>query len=563
MLTDEGHTRGVKSLESVHEPVDALWLDHAASYRAISGRDRRFDGRLYVGVLSTGVYCRPSCPARTPRPENCRFYPAAAAAVAAGFRACRRCRPEALPGSRDWDLRGDLAARALRAIGDGAVDDLGVDGLARSLHISPRHLHRAVVAEVGASPLQLAQTRRAQLARMLLDQTDLSAADTAFASGFASVRQFNDVMRAHFGATPTALRAARRGPAGRGLSAGSAIGAAAGDERTAVDGATLRLRLRCADPFDADSWFTHVAHRAVPGLERVGDGPEPAVTRLVRGASDGSPVLATVELGLSGSQVHARLTLGSLGDLASTVVRLRRWLDLDADPRLVADVLGTDPLLAPLVAARPGLRVPGTTDPFELAVRAVLGQQVSTAGARTLAARLVELVGCDEHHGLRLFPTAAALAGTDPVALRSIGLTSSRAATIHALAVAVTDGLPLDPLADRAQVRAALLALPGIGPWTADYVALRALGDPDVFPAGDLVLRHALAGLPGGTGATVDVRAATARSEVWRPWRGYAAQHLWSAWAARTPSEAADATRAPRGPKAARRARDAGVRMEP
>ncbi len=234
--------------------------------------------------------------------------------------------------------------------------------------------------------------------------------------------------------------------------------------------------------------------------------------------------------------MHARLTLGSLADLGGTVVRLRRWLDLDADPRLVSGVLGTDPLLAPLVAARPGLRVPGTTDPFELAVRAVLGQQVSTAGARTLAARLVGLVDGDEHHGLRLFPTAAALAGTDPATLRSIGLTSSRAATIHALATAVADGLPLDPLADRGQVRTALLALPGIGPWTADYVALRALGDPDVFPAGDLVLRHALAGLPGGTGATVDVRAADLRAEVWRPWRGYAAQHLWSAWAARTAS---------------------------
>lgn len=525
----------------------APWIDHATAYRAISGRDPRFDGRLYVGVVSTGVYCRPSCPARTPRSENCRFYPAAAAAVAAGFRACRRCRPDALPGSRDWDARGDLAARAVRAIADGAVDDVGVEGLAARLHVSARHLHRVLVAEVGASPLQLARTRRAQLARMLLDQTDLSMADVAFGAGFASVRQFNDVVREHFGATPGELRRARR----RSALVSPGDGPAATD-RLPVSGARLSLRLRYAPPFDAGSWFRHVAARAVPGLERA--TPEPGteeagdltVTRLLRGG--GGPVRVGLVLAGDGSAIHAHLELASLSDLAPTVTRLRRWLDLDADPVLVAGALGDDPLLAPLLAARPGLRVPGTTDPFELAVRAVLGQQVSTAAARTIAGRLVAAYGEPGGDDLAFFPTAATLAAVGTPALRALGLNEGRASTIGVVARAVVDGLRLDAGVDREHVRAELLALPGVGPWTADYVVLRALGDPDVFPAGDLILRRALAELPGGTGEPVDVRAATARAAAWSPWRGYAAQHLWSAWSHRTAVAAA----APRRPKSAR-----------
>ncbi|WP_258724612.1 DNA-3-methyladenine glycosylase 2 family protein [Cellulomonas sp. NS3] len=555
-LTATSPTRptGPPGDDAVEAPV-APWLDPGAAYRAISGRDPRFDGRLYVGVVSTGVYCRPSCPARTPRPENCRFYPAAAAAVAAGFRACRRCRPDALPGSRDWDVRGDLAARAVRAIADGAVDDVGVDGLAARLHVSVRHLHRVLVAEVGASPLQLARTRRAQLARMLLDQTDLSMADVAFGAGFASVRQFNDVVREHFGAPPSELRRARRGGA-------LAPGAAGTTDRLPVSGARLSLRLRFTPPFDADSWFRHVAHRAVPGLERAagapaaaaGAGAEPAaaamsVTRLLRGVE--GPVHVTVVLAADGSAVHAHLELTSLADLAPTVTRLRRWLDLDADPALVAAALGDDPLLVPLLAARPGLRVPGTTDPFELAVRAVLGQQVSTAAARTIAGRLVAAYGEPGADGLSLFPSASTLAEVGTPALRALGLNEGRASTIGVVARAVADGLRLDPGVDREHVRAELLALPGVGPWTADYVALRALGDPDVFPAGDLILRRALAELPGGAGEPVDVRTATARAAAWSPWRGYAAQHLWSAWSHRAELAAAE----PRRPKTARRVR--------
>jgi AraC family transcriptional regulator, regulatory protein of adaptative response / DNA-3-methyladenine glycosylase II len=519
----------------------APWADDEVAYRAISSRDPRFDGRLYVGVLSTGIYCRPSCPARTPRRENCRYYAAAAAAVAAGFRACRRCRPDALPGTRQWDARGDLAGRALRAIADGAVDEHGVSGLAARLHVSDRHLHRILVTEVGASPLQLARTRRAQLARVLLDQTALSMTDVAFAAGFASVRQFNDVMREEFGAPPSALRAGgSRGATSAAVIAPSGAGAQGttaddpdGAERLPVEGAEITLRLRHAMPFDSAAWLAHVRQRAVPGLERL--EPDGSVTRLLRAA--GGPVRVTTTFSDDGASIHAHLRLTRLADLGGAVARLRRWLDLDADPTAVDGALGTDPLLGPLVAARPGLRVPGTVDPFELAVRAVLGQQVSVAGARTLAGRLVESFGGERLDGLRVFPGGDVLAGAGPDRLRAIGLPGSRAATLAALAEAVVAGLVLGPGADRGEARAALVAVPGIGPWTADYVALRALGDPDVFPAGDLVLRRALAAFPGGTGEAVSVREAAERAEAWRPWRGYAAQHLWSAWGAATVPE--------------------------
>jgi AraC family transcriptional regulator, regulatory protein of adaptative response / DNA-3-methyladenine glycosylase II len=507
----------------------SAWPDEQA-YRAISGRDPRFDGRLFVGVLSTGIYCRPSCPARTPRPENCRYY-CAAAAVAAGFRACRRCRPDALPGSRDWDARGDLAARALRAIADGAVDTDGVHGLADGvhgladrMHVSPRHLNRVLLAEVGATPVQLARTRRAQLARMLLDQTALSMVDVAFAAGFGSLRQFNDVMRGEFGAAPSALR---RGPMDGRAGAGRAGAGRTGD-RELPDAAELTLHLRHNLPYDAASWLAHVAGRAIPGLERVTD--DRTVTRLL--AAPSGPARVTISLGVPG-KIFARLALADLADLAGVVVRLRRWLDLDADPRLVDSVLGADPLLAPLVAARPGLRIVGTTDPFELAVRAVLGQQVSVAGARTLAGRLVAQYGTPAYDGLHVFPDASSLAAAGSERLREIGLTRSRAVTLARLAAAVDGGLSLEPSADRAEVRKDLLALAGIGPWTADYIALRGLGDPDVFPAGDLVLRKALAELPGGAGRPVDVATATVRAATWSPWRGYAAQHLWTGWSAR------------------------------
>lgn len=530
------------------QPQDDLpaWIDRTAAHRAVSGRDPRYDGSLYLGVTSTGVYCRPSCPARTPRPENCRYYRSAAAAVAAGFRACRRCRPDALPGSREWDARADLAAHALRAIGLGVVDEVGVEGLADRLHVSTRHLQRVVVAEVGARPAQIARSRRAQLARHLLDETTLSMSEVAFAAGFASVRQFNDVMRTTFGATPRELRA---GTDLLDRDAGS---------RPPVDRARLTLHVRHRPPFDAASWFAHVERRAVSGLETAeATAAELRVERLVPAAH--GPARATVRLTPDGSRVDVELELASLADLAPTVARVRRWLDLDADPALVAGVLAEDPDLARLVAARPGLRVPGTVDGYELAIRAVLGQQVSVAAARTLTARLVAAHGEPGPGGLRAFPRPEVLAAVGVAGVRVLGLTGSRATTVVALAQAVAAGLHLDPAADRQRTRAALLALPGIGAWTTEYIALRALGDPDAFPDGDLILRRAVgryappaaSGAADGRGVAVGQAAGSGeravggsaggaptareirdRSQAWRPWRGYAAQHLWTAIAA-------------------------------
>lgn len=491
---------------------DELLTDADRCYRAVVARDARFDGRVFTAVRTTGIYCRPSCPSRTPRPENVRFYPSPAAAVAAGFRACRRCRPDALPGSRAWDHRGDLVARALRLIADGAVDEQGVAGLARRLAVSERHLHRMLVAEVGVGPLALARTRRAQTARLLVDQTALPLSDVAFAAGFASIRQFNDVMRAEFGRPPSALRG--RGPrSGRGQAA----------EGGQAPGGGLVLRLVHREPFAWDPLLAFLAVRAVPGVEAA----DPGCCRRVVSTAHG-PAVVAVEPAPGAGHVVARLTLPDLADLTAVVTALRTLLDLDADPAAVDAVLAADPAMAPLVAARPGLRVPGAVDGFELAVRAVLGQQVSVAGARTLAGRLAAAVGepvLRAEHGTaassaaddvltRAFPTAAAVAEAD---LAGLGLTGGRRRALQALAREVASGrLLLDRGADRSEARARLLALPGIGPWTAEYVALRALGDPDAWPGTDLVLRRLVAALG-------------ARPERWRPWRGYGAVHLWAA----------------------------------
>lgn len=475
---------------------DDLLADGEACYRAVAGRDPRFDGRLYLGVTSTGIYCRPSCPARTPRPENVRFYASAAAAVAAGFRACKRCRPDALPGSRAWDHRADLAARALRLIAAGEVDEHGVAGLAARLHVSERHLHRTLVTEVGAGPLALARSRRAQTARLLVDQTGLPLADVAFAAGFASVRQFNDVMRKEFGCPPSALRRGR--------------GTGPEDDRLPSAGSALTLRLVHRDPYQAASLLGWLAARSVAGVESTAEGGHARVLR-----SPAGPMVVQVAPGPG--HWTARLWLPDLAAVAPAVTALRRLLDLDADPAAVDPVLAADPGLASLVALRPGLRVPGTVDGFELGARAVLGQQVTLAGARTLAGRLVAALGeplpSSALPGLtHAFPTADAVAEAD---LGAVGLTAARRAALHALATAVADGtLRLDPGADRRETRARLLALPGVGPWTAEYVALRALADPDSWPGTDLVLRR-------------EVACRAADPERWRPWRGYGALHLW------------------------------------
>jgi AraC family transcriptional regulator, regulatory protein of adaptative response / DNA-3-methyladenine glycosylase II len=470
--------------------------DDDTRYRAVQSRDERFDGWFVTAVTSTGIYCRPSCPATTPRRDHVRFHPSAAAAQAAGFRACKRCRPDATPGSPEWDLRADLVGRAMRLIGDGVVDREGVAGLAGRLGYSERHLHRQLVAEVGAGPVAVARAQRAQTARVLLETTALPITEVAFAAGFASVRQFNETVRTVFAVTPTQLRRSRRGP----------------DEQ--VSGA-LVLRLPYRAPIDLDALLRYLGARALPGVEAWSDGVYTRSIRLPRG-----PGIAA--LSAAPGHVRCELRLTDLRDLAAAVQRCRRLLDLDADPAAVQAALGADPLLGPLVAKAPGLRVPGHVDGAEMAVRAVLGQQVSVQAAGKLAGRLTVAYGeeLSAPHGpvTRLFPTPAALREAE------VGMPVSRIRALRAMAVALDDGLvQLHPGVDRQATERALLALPGIGPWTASYLAMRALRDPDVFLPTDVGVRHALIrhGRPG------DPASAAALAERWRPWRSYALLQLW------------------------------------
>lgn len=501
----------------------ALALDFDACYRAASGRDARWDGRVYLGVTSTGIYCRPSCPARKPRPENCRFFRSAAACVAAGFRACKRCRPDALPGTRDWDVRGDLVARAVRRIRDGAVDAVGVAGLAAELAVSERHLRRMMVEEIGASPLQLARTRRAHAARALIEETDLPLADIAFAAGFGSVRQFGDTMREEFGIAPSRMSRRRDGAADP---VDPAFGPVS-DERP-----RLALRLRTRAPFDAVAIRAHLEAHAVPGRDVVDlDGSTahavdvPAGTAVVRiDWPEVPPLAAQTRAGAAVLGVPVVLTLPRLADAMPAIQTVRRMLDLDADPAQIAEALGHDPGLGGLLARRPGLRLPAAREPREFALGAVLGQQVSLAAARTLHGRLAAAFarsGALTAPGLLAAPDPERIAACDAQELRDrLGLTRARAETLRSLAGALASGLDVGPGADRDRARAELAAIRGIGPWTVEIVALRSLGDPDAYPSGDLILRRAL-----GVSAS---REAERLAETWRPFRGYATQHLWA-----------------------------------
>ncbi len=476
-------------------------LDSDRCWQAIEAGDPRFDGWVFCGVTSTGIYCRPSCPARTPKRENVCFFATAAAAQRAGFRACKRCRPDATPGSPEWDLRADLVGRAMRLIADGVVDRDGVAGLAAKLGYTDRHVHRQLVAVVGAGPLALARAQRAQTARILLETTRLPVIDVAFAAGFQSLRQFNATVKEIFASTPTQLRRrARR------------------NGRAAENGA-VELRLPYRAPLDSHGLIEFLDRRAVPGVEQVVDGAYRRSLRLTHGAG-------LVELRPVEGHVRARFTLEDLRDLAAAVQRCRTLLDLDSDPAMVVEALGGDPVIGPLITAAPGLRLPGHVDAHELAVRAVLGQQVSVAGAATLAARLVSAHGepLDRSQGgvTHLFPTAAALAAADP---DTMAMPVSRRGALTGLTRALArEELRLDPGADREEAGRRLLALPGVGPWTATYIAMRALRDPDVFPASDLGVRHALERLGHDGRAAAAIRLA----ERWRPYRAYAAQHLWA-----------------------------------
>ena len=472
--------------------VTVVLPDPDTCWAAASASDARFDGWFVVAVTSTRIYCRPSCPVAGPKRANVRFYGTSAAAQRAGFRACKRCRPDAAPGSPEWDARADVVARAMRLIADGVVDRAGVAGLAGELGYSERHLRRQVAAELGVGPLQLARAQRAQTARTLLETTSTPVTEVAFAAGFGSLRQFNDTIRAVFALTPTELRR-RAGVAADG----------AGD---------LVLRLAYRPPLDAGALLGWLAARAVPGVEEVEGGTYRRSLRLPHGPG-------LVELSFAARWATCRLRLADLRDVAPAVQRCRRLLDLDCDPVAIAAHLAADPALAPLLSRAPGLRVPGTVDGAELAVRAVLGQQVSLRAARTLAGRLVRA------HGERL---PQARGGVDalfpsPEAVARIGLPMprARAGALRALAEGLAEGrVRVDAGAEREEARRALLAVPGIGPWTAGYVAMRALGDPDVLLGDDLAIRRALHALGR--------RADPAR---WAPWRSYATQHLWAAHA--------------------------------
>lgn len=472
-------------------PVTITALDFERCYRAVSTRDSRFDGQFFTAVRTTGIYCRPSCPAITPKRGNVTFLPTAAAAQHAGFRACRRCLPDAAPGSPLWNVRADLAARAMRLIGDGIVERGGVPALAARLGYSQRQLTRVLTSELGAGPLALARAHRAHTARLLIQTTELPMSDIAFAAGFASIRQFNDTVREVFAVSPTTMRTeARRSPR---------IEAPAGN-------GTLTLRLPYREPLDTGwlEWF--LSAHAVPGIELWEDGVYTRTLRTPHGH-------ATVTLSFRPGHVRAQLALRDMRDLAPTVARVRHLLDLDADP------LGIDEALGASDPARPfsrGIRVPGCLDGPELLLRTMIGQQISIQAALTHTARLTEALGEQVDGPVRLlFPTPEAVAERGAEVLTG---PARRVQSIVAAATAIAAG-DLDLHAGRtaAELRHDLLALDGVGPWTADYVTMRLLADPDILLGTDLVVRQ------GAELLGVELDSTTR----WAPWRSYLTMHLW------------------------------------
>lgn len=480
-------------------------LDHEAAYRALRTRDIRFDGRLFVGVKTTGIYCRPVCPARLPRRENLEFYRSAAAAQAAGFRPCLRCRPEVSPELAAFRGTVSTVSRALSLIELGALDGGDVEALANRVGVGARQLRRLFDAHLGASPLTVAQTRRVLLAKQLIHETQLSMTEIALASGFGSIRRFNETFHTLYQRPPSALRRSQK-------STGRALG-------------EVSVLLRYRPPYDFASILTFLRQRAIPGVEVV---EQDAYARSIEidGVEGMVHVEATAEHAL-----RATVTFPKLNALPGIIARLRSLFDLSADPEEIAGHLALDPLLRPLVLQRPGLRVPGAWDTFELAMRAVLGQQISVRGAAALAGKLVQACGKPlksaylSHPGLtHVFPGPECIAGRD---LRALGMPSARAQTLSSLADAVVRDPKLFSVGQSLEdATTKLCALPGVGAWTAQYIAMRALREPDAFPTADLGLRRAVAKLEG---RLLTQRGLETRAETFRPWRAYAAQHLWRA----------------------------------
>lgn len=478
-------------------------LDPDTCYRALQSRDPRFDGRFYTGVLTTGIYCRPVCPARTPQRKNVRFFTCAAAAEEAGFRACFRCRPETAPGSPVWRGTSSTVSRALRLIDEGALDDATIDELAVRLGVGSRHLRRLFDEHVGAPPLAVAQTRRVHFARKLIDQTNLSMADVAHAAGFNSVRRFNALVKSTFLATPTELRQSTAKQWGT----------------HSAKGLTLRLPYRA--PYNWQAMLDFLRLRATPGVEQVQGN---CYRRTITFGDEAGTIEA--EAAADKNELLLRLQLPDTSALLQITERVRSMFDLAADPREIVSVLSGNRSMAAAVRRWPGLRVPGAWDGFELAVRAILGQQVSVQAATTLAGRLAKRCGTKqpaaEDAGLtHCFPTPYALSKTN---LSNLGLTTARIASIQRLAQLVDRGeLQLNTTADPTETRKTLLAIRGVGRWTVEYIAMRALRDPDAFPTDDLGLRK------GSTpdGQPISGRQLELLAEQWRPWRAYAAMYLW------------------------------------
>jgi len=487
-------------------------LDPTACYRALRTRDRRFDGRFFVGVKTTGVYCRPICPARTPRFENVSFHPSAAAAQEAGFRPCLRCRPEASPDIALWRGTSNTVARALALIADGGLDGDGtnVDKLAARVGVGERQLRRLFRQHLGASPISVAQTRRVLFAKQLVHETTLPMIEVALASGFGSLRRFNTTFRSLYGRPPSELRRRHFDRPG--------VPGADGTECTT--GVTLHLAYR--PPYDWDAILAHLSARAIPGVEHVENGRY--LRTVVENGEDG-----VVEVGHAPERHALAVTIRfpNVRALPAIVARVQRLFDLRTDIEAIGAELSRDPILAPLVERRPGLRVPGAWDGFELAVRAVLGQQVTVRTARDLARALVAACDARVTHASgertnRRFPDPAALLAGDLGRLRMPG---ARKATLKALAeAAVREPRLFDPSASHDDFVERFLAIRGVGAWTAEYIALRALHDTDAFPATDAGLKRAAEGL----GIARTSRRLVERAEAWRPWRAYAAQHLWT-----------------------------------